>query len=298
MNATYWKVDMEAVRFYREPELKSPYLIAAWPGMGGVAVTSAKYLTDSLGAEELGEIDPHGFFDLGGVLVEEYMVEELGYPENKFYFWERGGGDLLIFIGDAQPEKGGYELANLILDVGQRLGVKRVFTFAAAPSHIHHVQRPSVLGVATSPDLVSELRGYDIGLLKEGNISGMNGLLIGVARERNMEGICLLGEIPVYTAPIVNPRSSKAVLEVLSQMLALDIDLSEMDSWARKTDEEIETNIARLRESHGEEMKGLIEYFDRLKEQTSHEVEEDFLADELLKEIEQFLRSREDKGEN
>ncbi len=289
---------MEAVRFYREPELKSPYLIAAWPGMGGVAVTSARYLTDSLGAEEMGEIDPHGFFDPSGVLVEECLVEEPGYPENKFYFWERGGGDLLIFIGDVQPEKGGYELANLILDVGQRLGVKRVFTFAAAPSHIHHVQRPRVLGVATSPDLVSELRGYDIGLLKDGNISGMNGLLIGVARERNMEGICLLGEIPVYTAPIVNPRSSKAVLEVLSQMLALDIDLSEMDSWARKTDEEIETNIARLRESHGEEMKGLIEYFDRLKEQTSQEVEEDFLADELLKEIEQFLRSREDKGEN
>lgn len=294
---------MEEIRLSREPALRAPSLIAAWPGMGGVAITAAKHLRDELGAEEFGRIEPYDFFDLGAISVRDHIIEEPEFPESKFYFWESGGGeDLIIFIGEAQPPVKGYRFANLVLDVAERLRAKRVYTFAAAPGHIHHTRRPRVLGVTTHPSLIEELKRNDVIPMAAGSISGLNGLLLGVAKERNVEGICLLGEIPVYITQIPNPRSSKAVLEVLTKFLAIEVDLSELDNWARNAEAEIEKNIEMLRESHGEEAKRLLDYFDRLKQQASAEEAEiqeplEFSTEELLFEVERFLKREREQGE-
>jgi len=291
---------MDAVNLYIEPKLSNPLMIAAWPGMGGVAIVAAKYLTERLDAQELGSIEPDEFFDLGGVLIENSLVKEIGIPEGKFYFYESGeGNDLIVFMSEAQPHIKGYGLANLVLDVAQKFEVRRLYTFAAAPTHIYHTNKPKVLAAATSPKLVQELDKYDVTLLREGSISGLNGLLLGVAKKRNIEGICLLGEIPIYTTQIANPRSSKAVLEVLTQMTGLEVDMNEIDSWTEETDREIEEKMAHLRESFSEEAKELIDYFERLAEQTgAEEMQPDYSTDELVKEIERFLREKGDKGQD
>ena len=276
-------------------------MLAAWPGMGGVAIIAARYLTEKWGAKEFGSIAPEGFFDLSGVLIEDNTVRDLEFPENKFYLSRsRGRRDWIIFIGEAQPLMNGYRLANLVLDVAQKFGVKKLYTFAAAPTHIYHTKRPRVLAVATMPKLIRGLERYDVTLLKQGSISGLNGLLLGAAKQRNIPGICLLGEIPIYTTHIANPRSAKAVLQVLAQMSNLEIDLTDIDRWVKETGEEIEEKIYQLKESFGEEAKELIDYFARLAEQTSEEeLGPEYKTEELLKEIERFLKDKgEQKGGN
>jgi len=292
---------MEAIRLYSEPKLRNPFMLAAWPGMGGVAIIAARYLTEKWGAKEFGSIAPEGFFDLSGVLIEDNTVRDLEFPENKFYLSRsRGRRDWIIFIGEAQPLMNGYRLANLVLDVAQKFGVKRLYTFAAAPTHIYHTKKPRVLAVATMPKLIRGLEKYDVTLLKQGSISGLNGLLLGAAKQRNIPGICLLGEIPIYTTHIANPRSAKAVLQVLAQMSNLEIDLTDIDRWVKETGEEIEEKIYQLKESFGEEAKELIDYFARLAEQTSEEeLGPEYKTEELLKEIERFLKDKgEQKGGN
>jgi hypothetical protein len=287
---------MEAIRLYSEPKLRNPFMLAAWPGMGGVAIIAARYLTEKWGAKEFGSIAPEDFFDLSGVLIEDNTVRDLEFPENKFYLSRsRGRRDWIIFIGEAQPLMNGYRLANLVLDVAQKFGVKKLYTFAAAPTHIYHTKKPRVLAVATMPRLIRGLEKYNVAPLKQGSISGLNGLLLGAAKQRNIAGICLLGEIPIYTTHIANPRSAKAVLQVLAQMSNLEIDLTDIDSWVKETGEEIEEKIYQLKESFGEEAKELIDYFARLAEQTSEEeLGPEYKTEELLKEIERFLK---DKGE-
>jgi len=292
---------MEAIKLYKEPKLRNPFMVAAWPGMGGVAIIAAQYLTEQWGAKELGSIAPEGFFDLNGVIIEDNLVRDVEFPENKFYLSRsRGRRDWIIFIGEAQPLMNGYELANLVLDVAQKFEVKRLYTFAAAPTHIYHTKRPRVLAVATMPKLIQGLQKYDVAPLKQGSISGLNGLLLGAAKQRNIPGICLLGEIPIYTTNIANPRSAKAVLQVLAEMSNLQIDLTDIDSWAKETGQQIEEKIYHLKESFGEEAKELIDYFERLAEQTSEEeIGPEFKTEELLKEIERFLKDKgEQKGGN
>ena len=289
---------MKVIAFDKEPKLKNPTLISAWPGMGGVAIISTRYLIERLGAKEFGSIEPYEFYDADAVGIKDNIVLQPELPDSKFYFWKkRGVNNLVLFKSDGQPTMNSYKLANLILDAAQDLKIKRVITFAAAPNHIYHVNKPRVLGAATSHELSMELQEAGITLINSGNISGMNGLLIGVAKERNIEGACLLGEIPVYATQLPNPKSAKAVLEIATRILNHEVDLTGFDEWIDKVDKEMDGIIDRFTETHDEDAKWLVDYFEYLKK-TSDDTEIDqYGNEELLREIEQFLEKERGKEE-
>ncbi|MDA7857927.1 PAC2 family protein [bacterium] len=240
----------KGIKIYKEVELRDPYMIAAWPGMGHVALRAATYLKEKLGAVEFGEIEPSTFFSPSEVSIRNNLVQMPKFPRSKFYYWksDTSSNDLIIFTGEAQPplEKE-YELATKVLDVAQKYGARRIYTFAAAPVPSHHTRMPGVWGVATSQELIENLKEYDVVLMSDGHITGMNGLLLGVAKERNFEGVCLLGEIPYYTTQIENPKSSRVILEVLAKMLGIKIDMSGLQSNAKRIEEELDRILGYLK---------------------------------------------------
>ncbi len=244
------------VKLRAQPRLNSPNMLTAWPGVGNVAMIVATYLQRKLDFKELGEIEASRFFDPIGVLVKDNVVEAPQFPQSKFYYWKSKGegSDIVLFIGEDQPTAKGYELANCVLDVGLRFQVKRVYTCAAAMTRIHHTEPPRVLGVATSQLGARDLKKYD--LMQAGNlqIAGLNGLLLGVAKERDIEGICLLGEVPIYATRIQNPMAALAVLKVLTVMLDIEIDLDELAQLAVETRE-------RMKEVAAQAMGEYIDYF-------------------------------------
>jgi hypothetical protein len=232
---------MESVNLYRKPTLKKPFLIAAWPGISNVAFKAASYLRDKLGAEEFGEISPLGFFSPAAILVKDNEVETPEFPQSKFYYWrnKNGGNDLIIFISEAQPMQNLYEFASLVLDVAQRFKVEGIYTFAAAVTS-HHPEKPKVWGAATDAGLLKELEDHGVFLKGDYQIRGLNGLLLGVAKERGIPGICLLGETPQYFAEFENPSASWAILQVLIKILGIDIDLTQIREEARQAEAEME----------------------------------------------------------
>jgi len=231
-------------------------MLAVWPGIGNVALIVAEYLQRKLNFKELGEIEASHFFDPIGVLVRDNVIEAPQFPQSKLFYWKnRGGGsDIILFIGEAQPAAKGYELANCVLDVGLRFHVKRVYTCAAALTRIHHSEQPRVWGVATSPQVAKDLEKRD--LVQRGNlhISGLNGLLLGVAKERDIEGVCLLGEVPMYATRIQNPMAALAIINVLTEILAIKVDVAELAMLAQETRE-------RMKEVAAQAMGEYIDYF-------------------------------------
>jgi hypothetical protein len=217
-------------------------MFASWPGIGNVSLIVARYLKEKLNAVEIGEIKSANFFEPVGVIVRDNVVESPRFPENKFYCWQdnTNGRGLVLFIGEEQPSSKGYELVNCVLDVAQKLKVGRVYSCAAAVTRIHHSEEAKVWGAATNHDLVSELNKYNIIFRGDLRIAGLNGLILGRAKERGMEGICLLGEVPSYATQIANPKASLAVLKVLTKMLEININLTELSNLAKETSEEME----------------------------------------------------------
>jgi proteasome assembly chaperone (PAC2) family protein len=258
------------VRIYARPRLKSPIMLAAWPGIGNVAIIVASYLERKLAFKKLGEVEASHFFDPIGVLVRDNVVEAPNFPQSRFYYWKnkQGVSDIILFIGEDQPASKGYELANCVLDVGLSFGVKRVYTCAAALSRIHHTEQPEVWGVATSRQAAENFKRYD--LVRKGNlqIAGLNGLLLGVAKERDIDGVCLLGEVPMYATRIQNPMAALAIIQVLTRMLDIEIDTTELAELAGEMKE-------RMKQAAAEAMGEYIDYFtEPIWEQREEEEEE------------------------
>ncbi len=225
----------QSVNITRYPKLKRPVMLAAWPGVSNVALEVARYLQGRLSATEFASVDPMDFFTPLGILVQNNLAQVPVFPESKFYFIKppKGKRDIIIFIGEAQPDQHQYDLAHAILDVAQRFKVKRVYTAAAALVQ-YSVETSRVWTAATNNRLLKELKRYDVTFTGTFQIRGLNGLMLGAAKEKGMEGICLLGETPQYAAELPNPMASYAVLQVLSKMLGLNLDLSDIAKEARE----------------------------------------------------------------
>jgi uncharacterized protein len=246
----------ELVKIIARPKLNTPNMLAAWPGISNVAMIIATYFARKLEVKDLAEVRPANFFDPIGVLVRDNLIEDPQFPQSKFYYWKNksGGSDLILFIGEAQPAAKGYELAHCVLDVAVRFKAKRIYTCAAALTRIHHTEQPRVWGVGTNQNIAQELAGYN--LLKGGNlqISGLNGLLLGVAKEREMEGVCLLGEVPSYASKLQNPMAALAIISSLKQLLGIDINTEELSHFANEAREQMKQVAA-------EAMEEYIDYF-------------------------------------
>jgi uncharacterized protein (TIGR00162 family) len=227
------------IHFKEKPSLRNPTLIAAWPGMGMLARMSADYLIQQLDAKQFAEIRSPS----NDIYFKDGMGE-LGQYRHRCYYCNGKQSDLIVCSGEIQPQSLSaiQQLANQVLDVAEEFGAKRVYTFAAVPNP--HDVKPRVFGVVNKPELRDFLKENGVQLVSgDGRITGLNGLLIGIAQQRKIEGICLLCEIRYLDIP--QPRSAQTVLNTLTKILGIEIDLSELERQA----EEMEQKIEKIRES-------------------------------------------------
>ena len=78
----------QSIKIIKKPKLQHPTFLAAWPGMGKVALTAVKYLKDQLKAELLGEIDHSEFFAQTGAVVSKQVIQRPDRPTNQFYYYQ------------------------------------------------------------------------------------------------------------------------------------------------------------------------------------------------------------------
>ena len=234
------------VKLYARPKLNSPVLLASWPGVGNVSLIVAAYLKKKLDFKDLAVVDAAQFFEPIGVLAEDGVVDEPHFPQSEFYYWKNKAGrsDLILFIGEDQPATKAYDLAACVLDTALRFQVQRIYTCAAAVTRIHHTEEPRVWGVATSQETAQGLSRFNLVQSGSLHIAGLNGLLLGVARERGIDGACLLGEVPSYATQVQNPIAALAVLRVLTKLLQIELDLDELVEMARETKERMKQAAA------------------------------------------------------
>ena len=241
---------MEGIRSIKKPRLKSPYLIVAWPGMGEVAFKAASYLVEKLKAEDLAEIPAEEFFYLTASVVKNGILSVPELPQSKFYFWKNktGKNDLIIFLSNAQPDliqAEGY--CRRIISVAKHYRVKNIVGLAAMPQPIEHTQPVNIWVATTTQELQTELKKYNLTPMEDGQISGMNGLFLGVAKREGFAGFCLLGEIPLYTIQVENPKAAAAVLEALARILGIKIELTELQEQAQTMEAEINKLLEYLK---------------------------------------------------
>jgi len=235
---------------------KGSILVCGLPGIAFIGKLSVDYLIQELGAELVGEI--HSQFFSPYVLIGKDGVVELLRNELYYVKDEKDIG-IFFFTGNAQaasPE-GQYALVDEVLDTVIQLGVKRVYSIAAFLTE-KPFERPKVYGIATNPCLVDGMTEWGVLPMDRGSISGMNGLILGLARMKKLEGTCLLGETRGYQTPtgqfIVDAKAARAVLDVLTAMLGLLVDMKPLEKQAEQMDE-FTAKLAEVEKKVREELR-------------------------------------------
>lgn len=227
------------------PKLGSPHLICGLPGSGYVGKLAVDHLIQELHAEHLVDIYSSSF-------PPQVMIKTDGTADlmkNSIFWWKGEGASLLLLTGDSQPAvpDSEYALAEEILNLASQFGTQQVFTLAAYITGVF-VDRPKVFGTATDSETVKGFAARNISMMDNGSITGMNGLIIGIAKLRKIRGICLLGETSGY---VVDAKASKSVLETLLQIIGVKVDMTNLDKRAKDTETLIQTIEQQMLASRG-----------------------------------------------
>ena len=161
----------------------------------------------------------------------------------------RARRDIVVFIGDAQPSRGRYAFCHRLIEFAKTIGVARVYTFAAMATEMEHDTASRVFAAATDPQTLDEFKRLDLHILEDGNIGGLNGILLGVAAESGLRGGCLLGEMPHIFAQLPYPKASLAVLSAFKTIAGIEIDVTELSEQAREMDEKLGDLLAQMQQA-------------------------------------------------
>ena len=230
---------MTMIKATEKPKLRSPVLIEGLPGVGNIGRVAVGYLVEQLGAKKFAQLYSRHFFPFV-VLHDKNQIHLL---KNEFYYYKakkKGQRDIIFLVGDCQSldPKGHYEVMEKVLDFAEKFGVKEIFTIGGIATG-EAEKNPKALGAVTDKELVVKYQKFGIEFSageKIGYIVGAAGLLLGLGKERGLKGVCLLGETSGF--PIVtDPKGAEIVLNSLTKILGIKIDMSKLDQKVKEMEE-------------------------------------------------------------
>jgi proteasome assembly chaperone (PAC2) family protein len=175
-----------------QPNLQDPILVEGLPGFGDVGKLAAKSLIQVCQAKLFAEYYSPYFPDY--VVVSKEGV--CSPPHYRFHASpSEDGSSVVILTGNAQPPLDNvtahYEICEEILAYAQEtLGCSFMITTGGTPVS---TDKKEVYVAATSTALAKEVTEKGGSIYGKGRILGTTGLLLGLAKERGLDGICLLG---------------------------------------------------------------------------------------------------------
>jgi proteasome assembly chaperone (PAC2) family protein len=149
--------------------------------------------------------------------------------------------------------------------------------------------------VVSAQPLIQFIEGYGVKPLREGQISGLNGLLLGYAAKRNIESLCLLATMPLYAVNLPNPKASKAIVDKLAKILSIAVDMREIDAAI----EEMNKKMDIVAESIKDLFPGILQREPQLENKTVEDQltkQDDKIPSHVLDRIEKlFSEAQKDK---
>lgn len=218
------------VEITEKPALNNPVLIEGLPGIGFVANIAVLHMIQEFKATRFAEVRSSTFQDLA-ITTETGSTRS---PINELYYHKSGKNerDLILWYGNTQALTtfGQYELCGKILDIAQELGCRKVITLGGYKTdEVKPV--PQIYVAASDTETLNEAQSLGAKIMI-GQIFGVAGLTVGLARLRNLKAFSLLVETP---GNYPDANAARQALTVLGKHLNLDMGLSRLDIAVEET---------------------------------------------------------------
>lgn len=234
------------VSWKAQPSLRRPVLVAAfsgWNDAADAATDAVRWLASTSNAREFAMLDAEEYLDFQAarptVELVDGVVREIEFPSLTFSAGTPPGAgrDLVLLLG-VEPNLHWRAFCDDVLTVARTTGCEMIVTTGALLGDVPHSRPVHCTGSATDEVLAARL-----GMQRsqyEGP-TGIVGVLHDAVRRAGFASASIWAPVPHYVATPPNPKSTRALLDRLQQLLDLDLDLTELDiassAWERSVAE-------------------------------------------------------------
>jgi uncharacterized protein (TIGR00162 family) len=222
------------------PKLTNPFVVCGLPGSAFVGKLAVDHLISELSAKPLADFYCDGFAPQ--IIVGDEGIASL--MKNEMFYW-KGARDLIFYTGDSQPvtSEAEYSLSEAIVDyLVTEHKAKDLFTLGAFVTG-SFPEKPKVYAACTEEALMKNAEENGCVRMTEGAITGMNGILLGVAKLKGMSGYTLLGETSGY---VLDPKAAESVLVILSKFTNVNVNMKKMQERAKEAEAVLQA-VERMR---------------------------------------------------
>jgi predicted ATP-grasp superfamily ATP-dependent carboligase len=289
--------------------MRRPTVVAAFQGWNDAADAASDaitWLARRTDAEEFAAVAAEDYFDFQAarptVELVDGVVRSLTWPTVRFHASERAN---LVLVLGIEPNLRWRTFCADVIEVVRRLDAALVITLGALLGDTPHSRPMRITGSTTDPT-VAERLGVERSRYE--GPTGIVGVLHDAVRNAGIPSASFWAPVPHYVATPPNPKATRALLDRVRDLLALDLDLTDLDiaasAWERSVsevvagDSEVSAYVARL-ERRFDDSAGEGSF---LIGSTGEEDEGEDLFDEddlpsgdaLAADFEQYLRDQDD----
>ncbi|MSQ14457.1 MAG: PAC2 family protein [Dehalococcoidia bacterium] len=274
------------------PTLHDPHVIASmrpWVDVGSVGTTTLTYLEGKFGAKSLAQLRrPGNFFDFTRYRPTAYFKEgrrEVAVPNVTIHYATLPTGQDAIFMHLMEPHILGEAYVESILRLMERFGVRRYVLVGAMYDMVPHTKPLLVTGAASTPELQAEMDKLDVRSSTYEGPTTITGLMTQEANLKGIETTGMIVHLPQY-APLEEDHAGELkLLELLSELYKLPLDLRETVRQAERQYSEVTQAVAA-----NPQLKRMVEQLESNYEQKRRDNLPPDEQPKLSSEIEKFLR--------
>jgi len=206
-------------------KLKDIILISSLPDMGKVGGLVTQHIIKKLGAKKAAQIF---LADKPWVNLKEGLVN---LPTDEYFLAVDEKNSIVIFTGENQPQEPGtvFKIANKVLDSVTQMGNIKMVISAGGYLPSESGKGDAVFGVATNSSSMDLLKSHNVKPLASEvkSITWFNGVILGISKSKNIDGVGLFGEIVDAESPQYKAASN--ILKVIGKILKIEIGTKELD---------------------------------------------------------------------
>jgi proteasome assembly chaperone (PAC2) family protein len=258
-----------------------------WSDAGEAATASVGYLRKLWNARIFASVDPEDFYDFQvtrpQVKVNEQGVREITWPTTDFAHAEvpLADRDVILLLG-IEPSMRWATFTKLVTDIAHENKVELLVALGALLAGRPHTRPIRVTGSASTPELAAR---YGLATPRYEGPTGIAGVVIDACRREGIDAVTLWGWVPHYLQGGPSPTAALALLQRLSVLLELSIDLTELEQRARAHDERVSEAVRTDPD--------IVATVEELERQADAEDLSDLPSgEELAAEVERFLRNQ------
>lgn len=275
---------MSLYRLDAPDDLVSPTLISAldgWVDSGTAATSAATQLAGD--GPVVATFDGDILFDYRArrptLDIIDGRLHELTWPELTIRHARLGERDLLVLTG-AEPDFRWREFAESVVELVNRLGVVEWISLGAIPAAVPHTRTVPIMGTESEPGLLrADVQPGPKGVLRVPS-AALSVLEMTLAKA-GTPAVGYFAQIPHYVSGPY-PVATLALLKAVESHLGIEIPTGDLDEEARqlRTRLDLATGADEATRAYVERLESMVDE-ERLP-----------AGDELISEIERFLRDR------